>query len=79
MLLKEADDIGLEALFVKIGSLLRKTVEVGEGLHHLSRYSTLRLLVSGCDECVILLEINLEATGVNPIIVGEGIVQPTQV
>ena len=30
MLLKESDHIGLEALFVKTGSLLRETVEVGE-------------------------------------------------
>ena len=77
--MKDPEHIVLEALLVEPGRLLRETVKVGEGLHHLSRYSTLRLLVSGCDECVILLEINLEATGVNPIIVGEGIVQPTQV
>ena len=74
MFLKESDDIGLEALLIETGSFLRETVKVGEGLHNLSCYGTFGLLVSGCNECVILLEVNLEATRINPVEVGEGIV-----
>ena len=78
MLLKESDHISLEALFVETGSLLREAVEVGERFHHLSRYGTLRLLVRGSDERIILLEVYLEATCVNTVVVGEGIVKVAQ-